>query len=408
MESYTLFQVNEYIRRVIALNFREPLWVEAEIIQSKASNGNYYIELVEKDANSHAVIAQASAALWAKNYHFIKRKIGDVIGELLAEGTQVRLKCRVDFNERYGFKLVIEDIDPNFTFGQLELKRQQVIKRLQQEGFYHLNQGLSLPIVLQNVAVVSSKSAAGYQDFVNHLEGNSYGYQFKIDLYHTTVQGTQVEKDICNAIKSIIEKPYAYDAVIIIRGGGSKLDLSAFDNYEIAKAIATSDIPFIIGIGHDIDSTITDLVSCLSLKTPTAVADYMIEHNLKFEAKIEFISNMISQRSLTSITNSSLYINSLGERLRLLSSNVIQSQSQRLSHISDLLKNGIISCIRDQTTKLNTYDNKIKTLDPHEVMKRGYSYIIQDHRNIRSRSEILSENDLDIHFYDGKVKAKLL
>ena len=287
MESYSLFQLNEYIRRVIALNFREPLWIEAEIAQIKDSRGNQYLELIEKDEEGEGVIAQVSGAIWYRQVQFIKRKLGDIVYDLLEEGTQVRLKCKIDFHERYGLKLVIEDIDPNYTFGKLELKRQEIINKLEEGGLMDLNKGLIVPSVIQKIAVISSATAAGYQDFKNQLLNNGYGYTFKIDLYDGAVQGVNVESNTVNSIKEIIASKTNYDIVAVIRGGGSKLDLSGFDNYKIAEAIALSEIPFVIGIGHDIDSTVTDLVACLSLKTPTAVADYVIDRNMSYEARVE-------------------------------------------------------------------------------------------------------------------------
>jgi len=178
LESYSLYQLNEYIRRVVALNFREPLWIEAEIAQIKDSRGNQYIELVEKDDDSDDIIAQISAVIWYRNFTFIKKKLGDIVFDLLEAGTQIRLKCTIDYHERYGLKLVIQDLDPNFTFGLVEIKRQEIINQLDEEGLLELNKTLLIPSVLQRIAVISSKGAAGYQDFINQLVDNSYGYTY--------------------------------------------------------------------------------------------------------------------------------------------------------------------------------------------------------------------------------------
>ena len=183
MESFTLYQVNEYIRRVIALNFREPIWIDAEISQCKESRGNYYIDLIDKDEITLQINANAQANLWKSSFRFIKRKIGDVIYELLQEGRSVRLKCKVEFHERYGMKLVVDDIDPNYTFGQIELKRQEIISRLKEEKLFDLNKSIELPIICQNIALITSSKAAGYKDFISQLNANPYGYQFNINIY---------------------------------------------------------------------------------------------------------------------------------------------------------------------------------------------------------------------------------
>lgn len=408
MDTYSLYQVNEYIRRVIALNFREPLWVEAEIIQYKLSNGHYYIELAEKDTKSNAIIAQASAVIWVKNFQFIKRKLGDIVFDLLTEGTQVRLKCRVEFNERFGFKLLIEDIDPNFTFGQIELKRQKVIKKLKDEGLFYLNQELDLPPVVQKIAVISSKTAAGLQDFMNQLNDNLYGYKYHVQMYHTAVQGVSVEPEISAAIDQIISIRDRFDAVVIIRGGGSKLDLAAFDNYAIAQGIALSNIPFIIGIGHDIDSTVVDMVSCVSLKTPTAVADYLIERNMRFESEIENYLNQIQRNSTRILNNAEAHVRTYTEKLFMLSQNILNNQKINLNYIEQTIGHSLKNIVSNNQQKLDQFAKTIENLDPDNILKRGYTYTLRDRTLIKSSSETVKDDELDLYFHDGHKKIKVV
>ena len=377
-------------------------------MQAKESRGSWYIELVEKDKDSDQVIAQASAAMWYRNFSFVKKKLGDLIYDLLQDGTEVRVKCQVDFHERYGFKLVIEDIDPNFTFGKIELQRQEIINRLETEGLLELNKGLEFPDVIQRIAVISSETAAGYQDFYNQLAHNQYEYNYVIDLYHSAVQGTNVEQDTVEAIQSIKEADPPYHAAIIIRGGGSKLDLSGYDNYEIAKEIALSEVPFIIGIGHDIDSTVVDLVSCLSLKTPTAVADYLIEHNAQFETACMDISRMIGK-----------YANM-----------VIGQQHQRLSNYSEMLSSRVTRRIDQEAYQLETAEQKLQVLskrtlvtsshqlekielllnakDPESILKQGYSYATKKGKLVSSVEDVEVEDELALTFSDGSRLTKVI
>jgi len=183
MDTHSLFELNEYIRRVVALNFREPLWIKAEANQVKLSRNNYYLDLVEKEKGKDNIIAQANGVLWARNYFFLKKKLGDVIDNILVDGTEMLIKVKVDFNERYGMKLQIEDIDPAYTFGQTEIRRQEIIERIKKEELQDVNKQFAMPHVIQRVAVLSSGTAAGYQDFVNQLKKNSYGYDFDW-IYH--------------------------------------------------------------------------------------------------------------------------------------------------------------------------------------------------------------------------------
>ncbi len=408
MESYSLFQLNEYIRRVIALNFREPLWIEAEITQVRESRGNHYLELVEKEEDGEKIIAQVSAAIWYRKFQFIKRKLGDIIYDLLVDGTQVRIKCMVDYHERYGLKLLVEDIDPNYTFGQLELKRQEIINRLEEEGLMEINKSELIPSVIQKIAVISSSGAAGYQDFINQLTNNSYGYAFDIDLYDSAVQGEKVEADTCHAIASIVKDEKQYHIVAIIRGGGSKLDLAGYDNYEIAKAIALSQVPFVIGIGHDIDSTVTDLVSCLSLKTPTAVADYILERNMNFEARLEQSSNQLYNSVVEHLRREEIRMSSMQQQLSLSFNYRINEEISNNEHLESLLHNAIDNLFRAQQHTLEKIALAVEARDPQSILEQGFAYLTMEDKHVRSVKEMQQEDVVAIHLNDGSLQSRIL
>jgi len=267
LESYSLYEVNEYIKRVIALNFEEAVWIECEINQINEKRGNYYLQLIDKEENKDEIKAQASAAIWYRNALFIKKKLGKLFGSILQAGVRVKLKCNIGFSERYGMSFVIEDIDVNYTMGQMELQRQQVIERLKSEKLLNLNHAKALPSVLQRIAVVSSEKAAGFADFMEQLNNNKYDYAYEIALFDSAMQGKNMEKEITESIRDINDTYKEYDVVVVIRGGGSKLDLSGFDNFNIAAHIAKCKLPVITGIGHEIDQTVSDLTANLSLKT---------------------------------------------------------------------------------------------------------------------------------------------
>lgn len=409
MESFTLYQVNEYIRRVIALNFKEPIWVEAEISQCNVAKGNYYIDLIDKDENSDQVTANAQANLWQSSYKFIKRKIGIVIDELLQEGRTVRFKCKVDFHERYGLKLVVEDIDPNYTFGRIELKRQEIIKRLQEEGFYPLNKQTTLPEVIQRVALITSSRAAGYKDFKAHLEANAYGYKYDIDIYESSMQGQHVERDCLAGIETIISKSKdVYDAVVILRGGGSKLDLSAFDNFNVAVAIAKSNIPFIIGIGHEIDQSVVDLVSNTSLKTPTAVADMLIERMLHYESqmlqKYQYIATQANQYLQSELNTLELLHQGMIHR----SKQTINREHQSIDIATLFIKNGVGKIINQAENNLAVLSVKIDGYDPSKILDRGFAHVKMDGKSVSNGKALKKDQEIEIIFADSHKTAKVL
>jgi len=324
MQSYSLFELNEYIRRVFALNFQEAIWIRCEIAQINASRGHYYLNLIEKSEETESIIAQSSAVLWASTYRKLRREHKKTLDGLLQNGVAVLLKAKVDFDERYGLKLLIEEIDPSYTMGQMELKRQAILEALLKQGLLEVNSQIPLPPVIQRIAIISSESAAGLQDYLNHIAINPYGYQLSNQLFPAAMQGENVEKEVLRQLKKITLLKENYDAVIIIRGGGSKLDLAAFDNLALGKAVAQFPLPIFVGIGHEIDETILDKVAHTSLKTPTAVADFLINRILHFESMILECKNFIRNAANYSIQEENGQLSYLKRMIQLQTQNQIK------------------------------------------------------------------------------------
>ena len=402
MESHSLFEVNEYVKRVLALNFAEPIWINCEISQIKEVRGNYYLELVEQN-ESEEVIAQASAVIWYKSFLFLKAKLGDLLPSILAIGTHIKLKARIEFNERYGYKINIEDVDPTYTIGQLELNRIKLIERLKNERLWQVNKSLNLPTVIQRVAVISSLNAAGYIDFVQQLHTNSYGYHYDITLFEAAMQGQNTERETCSALENIFSKKAQFDAIFIIRGGGSKIDLSYFDNFNIAAKIAKSPLCVIAGIGHEIDLSVTDMVAKLSLKTPTACATMLIDHMLQYEsqvqdyqAKIETIANLTIERQS----------NILEYALELLRSKPFELITNLLldcDKIQNDIKTHTDYIFKLEGLKCDHILELIKSHDPISVLKKGFSLVRQNGVVVSKKSKFVEGASLEIEFQDGKI-----
>lgn len=403
MEAYSLFEVNQYIKRVIALNFDEPIWVECEINQVSNSRGNLYIELIEKDESSDQIVAKSSATLWYRQYLFIKKKLDKLTESILTEGIKVKLKVTVVFSERYGMSLNIQDIDPAFTFGQFELNRQKIIEALKAKDLLERNGELELPTVIQKVAVISSETAAGYQDFKNQIFENGYGYDFHIDLFQTAMQGQKTEKEVVEALKEASKGDY--DVIAIIRGGGSKLDLSGFDNLKIAEAIALSPKPVLTGIGHDIDQTVSDVVANKVLKTPTAVADFIVEHNSEFESELLYYLQLITQRTSSIIKEQNSLLLRSGEQLKTIPLLLIQNQRRLLDHIETDINTSIKETLSVNKLKLESAEKMIDILQPTNILKRGFALVQQDGKYVSRKSAFkTNKKETKISFYDGEVK----
>ena len=234
MKKHTLLELNDFIKRVVKLNLPETLWVKCEISQINNSRGTWYLDVVEKDESSNQILAQSQAMLWARDYNSILDRKGEIIDDILQKGTAILILVQVEFSERYGLKLQIKDINTTYTLGTVELKRRETIEKLMEQGFVGKNKMRKLPKVIQRIAIISSETAAGYHDFITQLTQNEYGYSFKYKLFQSAMQGENTERDVVDSLKQIEKEINHFDIAIVIRGGGSKLDLAAFDNYNIS------------------------------------------------------------------------------------------------------------------------------------------------------------------------------
>ena len=407
MTSYSLFELNEYIKRVVALNFTEAIWVNAEVSQVSEVRGQVYMDLVQHAEDENRIEAQASAVIWYKSYLFIRKKLGELLPSILTEGTKVLVKVKVEFHERYGLKLIIEDIDPSFTIGQMEMARQKIIENLRQAGVIEHNSRLTLPDVIQRVAVISSATAAGFADFKQQLTENEYGYDIHFDLYQAAMQGGNTEREVCAALDEIEVLQDDYDCIAIIRGGGSKLDLASFDNYNIGHKIASSSLPVLTGIGHEIDNTVADIVSFQSLKTPTAVAAFIVERNTQYESDIMQAGIWIKQLAKQNLEYHNLQLEQISQLVRLKPQEYIKSENQKIQQLSTLLKQASKYAIKDIKDSISHMEQMVAIVDPKSILKRGYIMLKKGDEVTSSTSELTKGDNVELEFHDGKVQANI-
>lgn len=375
MKTFSLSGLNEFLRRVVALNFAESVWVTAEVAQISYARGNCYMELVEKlpDSEGGDTVAQLSAVVWQAEFRRMLRNLGDKESAVFSEGISIRLRGRADFHERFGLKFFVEDIDLAYSLGNLEMARRMMIATLEKEKLLHLNKQLSPPSVWQRIAVISSETAAGWQDFKEHLKQNNYGYSFHLQLFHVAMQGNALEKEVIEVLIKIKKLYNLFDAVVIVRGGGSRLDLSGFDNLAVARFVATMPLPVLTGIGHHVDETVTDLVAFQSLKTPTAVADFLITQNLRFEARLidaeNFIQNLVKNRFLTEGGK----LMQIENFLNLTMQYRIEKEQNSLDFIAKSIYKNLIFKLKEENEKINIAEKMIQLLSIETTLKRGFS-----------------------------------
>lgn len=406
METYSLHQLNQFIRRFVALNLPEPIWLEAELAEVDERRGHYFLSLIEKDAAGNALIAKAQAVMWAKQAHQWQRKNSIALETFLQAGRLVKLQVKADFHEQYGLKFVVQDIDRSYTLGQLALQKEKTINELKAEGLWQLNQQAELSIAPQRLAIISAPMAAGLQDFLAQLKENEYQYQFHTQFFPAAMQGVQLSTEIRRQIRLINRRRADFDAIVIIRGGGARMDLLGFDDKELCAFAAMSYLPIITGIGHDSDQSILDMIVHTSLKTPTAVADFFIQRLLFFEQTLLQTKLQIDQRLTTTIAREQQgldqYVYQLDQltKTKLIKAHAHLDQQER--ELSLLVKNKLAQA----KLHLQYLSQKHELLSMENSLKRGFSILSQSGKIISSKEKIDLEQALDIHFKDGTQSIK--
>ncbi len=408
MTTYSLYELNEFIRRVVALNVPQAVWVSAEIAQCKTSRGHVYIDLIQKEEFTDVLVAKSGAVIWASDYRRLKRQYAKELAALLQEGMEVKLLARVDFHERYGFKLIIEDVDPSYTLGQMEAARRKTLALLQQQSLLDKNKEIPLPLVLQRIALISSETAAGYRDFVDQLSQNPYGYGFHWQLFPAAMQGQQAAPEMIAQIDRIQKLDRTFDCVVIVRGGGARLDLMAFDDFGLNKKVAECPLPVLVGIGHQTDDSILDQVAHLSLKTPTAAADYLIDHNLQFETMLLQTGNELQQHTQQYIYEESVQLEKAHQTVRWQSINQLGAASQKLDFQAAQLQQHSKTVLQHNRQLLDHFEQIERMLSPSATLKRGYSVAVKKGKVVVNTGQLKKGDQLQTHFSDGRVESTVM
>ena len=385
MESnvFSLYDLGTLIKRVLSLNFQDKIWVKAEIAACKVVRGIAYLDLIEKEeGQSDKIIAQQSAVIWQGTLQKLNGKLSEPITGFLEIGREVLVLVQIDFNARYGLKLVIDDIDPAYTLGKLFQQRKELEKLIYIEKLHEPNKRIELTPVIQKIAVLSNDQAAGYHDFVHQLSENAMNYAFSLTLFPISLQGTLVEETVITQLKEILKSENTFDVVLILRGGGSKLDLAGFDSIHICRAISSFPIKIITGIGHEVDETLSDLVAGISLKTPTAVAEYLLYHNQTFEASIQQMVVKINDIAKNKVQQEKLRILRFQHELSLRPMRVIDKTNTKLEYIHKYLPNLVNNRLKKEKVKLSYIDRLISLVNISNTLKRGFSItkVLPDHK----------------------------
>lgn len=381
----SLLQLQEEIGSSLEGHFSEDVWVLAEVSDLKERSGHCYLTLVEKDSGGTALKAKVSAIVWASSWRLMKPYFESETGQRLTAGMKILVLVQVRYSALYGLSLIVSDIDASFTIGELELARQRTILRLQEEGMMEMNSSLELPRLPRRLAVVSGEGAAGYRDFMRHLHENEYGYRFYTELYPALMQGADAPASIVSALEKISERVEEYDAVLIMRGGGGAMDLVCYDDYELAVHVAQFPIPVLTGIGHDHDYHVVDMVACINVKTPTALADFIVDIFLREEMRVE----------------------SLLSRLRNALAGKSSREMARFEKYILRMRSAVTLLSLTQTRRLDRIESRVAMSDPSKVLANGYAVACCDGRKVDSVMALREGEKLTVLFRDGLAETEI-
>ena len=404
MNYKSLYELNNYISRQIRSFLPSSIWVTAEISSvTRNASGHCYIELVEKSEMNDNIIARQRATIWASKYVDIHRRFVEVAQSELKAGISILFCCDVQFHELYGMSLNIIDIDPIFTVGDIQRRKQEIIKRLTEEGLLKLNSLLPLPMAPKNIAVISSNTAAGYGDFVHQLFDNNYGFDYNVTLFRSVMQGDKTEDDLMVALSDIAARVDDFDMVVIIRGGGSTTDLQAFDSEKIARQIAHFPLPVIVGIGHLRDNTILDMVAARSVKTPTAAAEFIINLSVLALNNLASLENRFCTATRNRLQNEIMSIDSISRNIISYTDRYLIKHEAVISEFQALLPRVAGSFFINANNKLNILETKVNLLNPINLLSKGYTLTTQGEKIITSVKQIDYNIPMKSIFFDGEV-----
>lgn len=381
-----LWELQRRIKGCVEETFGESLWIKGEVSEMKVQgSGHCYLTLVEKDAVNGTLKAKASAIIWSSSWRLISPAFESRTGGPLQRGINILVKARVQYSELYSLSLIIYDIDPSFSVGEMELARRETIDRLQKEGMMEMNSSLHLPLLPRRFAVITSETAAGWRDFRHHLLDNEYGFCYSLTLFPALMQGADAPSSIIAAMDQVAAQYDSFDALLILRGGGGALDLICFDDYDLAVNVAQFPIPVLTGIGHDHDYHIVDMVAHTNVKTPTALADFLIDIFAQEEYRLE----------------------TLVSRLRSAVETCNIARAERLRNVILLLSKAVEERYAEEERRLQLLQVRVQAADPKRALERGCAFVSASGRMITSASSLKSGDSAILLFRDGTVEVEV-
>lgn len=405
----SLSELNLSVKDTIRQKYDGAYWVRAETSDVRPHrNGHCYLEFIEKAKDGHSIIAKARGTIWSSTFNLLKPYFEQETGQAFASGITVLVNVTVDFHETYGYGLNVVDIDPSYTLGEIARNRMLVLKRLEEDGVLTMNKEVSLSEPLNRVAIVSSQTAAGYEDFINQLDNNNVGAKFYTKLFPSIMQGDRSENSIIFALEQIYEHKQLFDVVVIIRGGGAASDLSSFDSYAIATHCAQFPLPIISGIGHERDVTVLDAVAHTRVKTPTAAAEFLINHAAETINHLMNLQDRLVKSTRNILNEEEGKLNTWSKDVYHNAKSMLQSNRNMLMFLNEKLRSIVLRKVEKERFVIQKFDHFVSLSLPENMLKRGYSITTKNGKTIKSVSDLLAGDVITTQFSDGEIDSKIV
>jgi len=407
VNALSLSQLNRLVSEVIKETFSDTYWLIAETsdVRVNHSNGHCYLEFIEKDELTGAVIAKARGYIWNNTFRMLKPYFEETTKQSFISGLKILVRVGIDFHELYGYGLTVYDIDPTYTLGDIQRKRQEIINRLEEEGILTMNQELEFPSIPQRIAIISSPTAAGYEDFSDHLSNNKYGFIFYPKLFPALMQGEQTESSVIKALDKIYQHQDSFDVVVIIRGGGATSDLSSFDSYLLAANCAQFPLPVITGIGHERDDTILDIVAYHRAKTPTAVADFLIEKTAETCDELMSLEDYIISGTMQILNQANQNLKNLSIRIPNAALSLLEKQSAGLELYKVKLQHAIKNRLNETEAQLKEKEAFLKLSSPEYILAKGYSITMKNGKAVKNAKELKLGDRISTKLSKGEIQS---
>ncbi len=404
--SFSLSELNRRVRGAIRDSLPGAYWLRAETSDVRSNqSGHCYLEFVEKDAHTQSIIAKSRGIIWANVYRMLAPFFEKETGQAFASGLNVLVRVTVDFHELYGFSLTVVDIDPTFTLGEIARNRQRVLKQLEEDGVLSLNKELMMEVPANRIAVISSPTAAGYEDFKDQLDNNPGGFQFYTKLFPAVMQGDRSEESIIAALEKVYQYKELFNAVAIIRGGGASSDLSCFDSYNLASNVAQFPLPVVSGIGHERDITVLDIVAHTRGKTPTAVAEIFITLVTETAMELFELQERLVEETEAFLVKEQSDLLTLSNALVHRSSLFLQRELSAVNELTVNVKYLFRQVLRDELHFIKNAEQFMQMVSPENVLRRGYTLSIKNGKVITSSKGLQKGDAIETRFKDGSASS---